>query len=259
MDDIANSPYFTDTHCHIHEESYAESEESYKRALTAGIHRMICIGTDCKSSREAIEFARNHEMVWPVVGIHPHEASKEGNKVNEIQTMAADSGSGVVGIGEIGLDYYYEHSPRNDQIALLEAQMEIARTYDLPISFHVREAFDDFWPIFDNFHGLRGVLHSFTDSLENLEKGLARDLYIGVNGIATFARDREVVYQAIPLSKILLETDAPFLTPRPLRGTMNEPALLTHVAKYIATLQSINLEELSQATEVGATHLFTLK
>lgn len=137
--------------------------------------------------------------------------------------------------------------------------MEIARTYDLPISFHVREAFDDFWPIFDNFRGIRGVVHSFTDTKRALGNALKRDLFIGINGIATFARDKQDIYQSVPLSKILLETDAPFLTPRPLRGTMNEPALLTYVAEHLATLQSINLEELSQATEAGATHLFGLK
>lgn len=260
LEGASSAVSWTDTHCHIHEESYPTSQEAYQQAIDAGVCRMICVGTDLKSSREAVQFADSHDNVWSVVGIHPHEASREGSRVSEIKQIVETSNSlKTVGIGEIGLDYYYQHSPRPDQIRMLESQLDIALAHNLPVSFHVRDAFDDFWPVFDNFHGIRGVVHSFTDSEKNLEKALERGLYIGINGIATFARDKQAVYKAAPLSKILLETDAPFLTPRPLRGTMNEPALLTYVAEHLATLQSINLEELSQATEAGATHLFGLK
>ncbi len=171
----------------------------------------------------------------------------------------SSSSARIVGIGEIGLDYYYTHSPRDIQIEMLEKQITLATEHDLPISFHVREAFDDFWPIFDNFRGLRGVLHSYTDNLSNMEKALSRGLLIGVNGISTFARDKQELYKVIPYQKMLLETDAPYLTPHPHRGKINEPALLRHVANYIANLQSINLQELSRATEASATTLFSLK
>ena len=164
-----------------------------------------------------------------------------------------------MGIGEIGLDYYYTHSPRDAQIRALEEQLQIAIDYDLPVSFHVREAFGDFWPIFDNFTGLRGVVHSFTDTIATMEQVLSRGLFIGVNGIATFAKDKQDLYAAIPYKKMLLETDAPYLTPVPHRGKVNGPALLEHVAKHLANLQSINLQELSRATEASATHLFALK
>ncbi len=273
---------FTDTHCHIHEQSFADSEGAYQRALEAGVTRMVCVGTDVKSSQEAVQFASTHANIWAVVGIHPHEATRDGGRVGELRDLIAgtmddrrwtiggennDSStshvsslmSKIVGIGEIGLDYYYNHSPRENQIAVLEQQLQIAIDYNLPISFHVRESFDDFWPIFDNFKGLRGVLHSFTDSMAQMERGLSRELFIGVNGIATFAKDRQDIYRAIPLSNMVLETDAPYLTPVPYRGKVNEPALLRHVAEYIANLQSINLQELSRATEASATHLFNLK
>lgn len=254
---------FTDTHCHIHEESYADSSGAYDRASLAGVERMICIGTDIKSSHEAVVFAQSHERTWAAIGIHPHEAKADGDKLSILEgslreTTSLPSQRKIIAIGEIGLDYYYNHSPRGVQISLLEQQIDLAQRYQLPISFHVREAFDDFWSICDNFPELKGVLHSYTDNLSNMEQALSRNLLIGVNGIATFARDKQQLYQTIPLSNLLLETDAPFLTPKPLRGRVNEPAFVTHVAQYIANLRSISLEELSRATEQNATHLFKI-
>ncbi len=273
---------FTDTHCHIHEEDYPDAEDAYQQALEVGVTRMVVVGTDLKSSEEAVQFASTHANAWAVVGIHPHEATRDDGRVGELRDLIAgtmddrrwtigsennDSStshvsslmSKIVGIGEIGLDYYYNHSLRENQIAVLEQQLQIAIDYNLPISFHVRESFDDFWPIFDNFTGLRGVVHSFTDTIATMEQVLSRGLFIGVNGIATFAKDKQDLYAAIPYEKMLLETDAPYLTPVPHRGKVNGPALLEHVAKHLANLQSINLQELSRATEASATHLFTLK
>ena len=252
---------FTDTHCHIHEESYAESEAAYTRSMEAGVARLICVGTDVKSSKEAVEFALSHENAWAIIGIHPHEAKRDAEHVGVMRALLEDARTSakIVGIGEIGLDYYYNHSPREVQIAVLKAQIELAKEFKLPLSFHVREAFDDFWPIFDSFEGLRGVLHSFTDTQANLDMATSKGLFIGVNGIATFAKDKKEVYQAIPLTKLLLETDAPFLTPVPKRGTVNEPAFITYVANFLSDLHSVSLEELSAATERNATTLFLNK
>ena len=124
----------------------------------------------------------------------------------------------------------------------------------------MREAYDDFWPIFDNFSGIRGTLHSFTDSQANLDKGFERGLYVSVNGISTFTKDpmQQQLYAAIPLEKMLLETDAPFLTPVPYRGTINEPAFVSEVAKQHAALRGISLEEVAQATTANARSLFGL-
>ena len=280
---------FTDTHCHIHEKSYVDSGSAYQRALEANIVRMICVGTDETTSVEAVKFATSHENCWASVGIHPHEAINNGVEVlrnlihsqypfqDSLHSQAAHSvlrdkqspvkftGNGsagvavkIIAIGECGLDYFYEHSPRDKQIEILHAQIELALEYNLPMIFHVREAFDDFWPIFDQYPGVRGVLHSFTDTQENLGKAIERGLYVGVNGISTFAKaeQQKKMYASIPLSHLLLETDAPYLTPIPLRGTLNEPAFITHIAHHIVNLQSITLEELSRATERNATTLF---
>jgi TatD DNase family protein len=165
-----------------------------------------------------------------------------------------------VAVGECGLDYFYTHSPKEVQVEMLKAQIELALAHDTPLIFHVREAFDDFWPVFDSYQGIRGVLHSFTDTEANLQRALDKGLYIGVNGIATFTKidAQKAMYKQIPLEKLLLETDAPFLTPVPHRGKVNEPAFVKLVASHMADLHAISLEELSAATSKNATTLFNL-
>ena len=251
---------FTDTHCHIHEESYEQSERALADAHHAGIQRLICVGTDEKTSAEAVQFVSDHDNTWASVGLHPHDATSGLSAIAVLEDLIENDKKQhvqkIVAIGECGLDYFYDNSPREKQIEMLHAQLALSQRYDLPVIFHVREAFDDFWPIFESYQGLRGVLHSFTDNETNLEKAVAHGLCIGVNGISTFAKDRQDVYAAIPLENLLFETDAPFLTPVPHRGKVNEPAFITHIAHHIANLRSISLEELSRATERNATTLF---
>lgn len=167
----------------------------------------------------------------------------------------------IVAIGEIGLDYFYMHSPREVQIMALEAQIDLARKHNLPIIFHVREAFYDFWPIIDNFHGIRGELHSFTDTTAHLEEGLKRGFFIGINGISTFTKDtaQKAMFAQIPLDRMLLETDAPFLTPVPFRGKVNEPAFVWNIAEQIALDRGISIEEVAAATTANARALFALR
>lgn len=249
-----------DTHCHIHDHEFytAEAaEEVYGRAIAANV-AMLCIGTSQPDSRAAVEFATTHDKTWAVVGVHPHEA-KDGVAV--IGEILAENHAKTVGIGEIGLDYYYDNSARDLQIAALEQQLQWAVDYNLPVSFHVREAFEDFWPILDNFHGIRGTLHSFTDSQANLDKGFERGLFVSVNGISTFTKDlaQQQLFAAIPLEKLLLETDAPFLTPKPYRGTINEPAFVSEVAKHHAAIRGIGPDTVAKATTANALSLFALQ
>lgn len=245
-----------DTHCHIHEANYPlDAGDVLARAHTAGVNQMIVVGTSEQSSREAIAFAQNHEHIYAAIGVHPHD-TKDG--YDEIAALAADPA--VVAIGEIGLDYFYTHSPREVQIAALEAQLQVAVDRHLPVVFHVREAFEDFWPIFDNFSGLRGVLHSFTDSQANAEAAMARGLLIGLNGISTFTKDpaQQMMFAGLPVGRIVFETDAPFLTPAPFRGTVNEPAFVRTIAEHHATIRGISLEEIAAATTANARALFAL-
>ncbi len=244
-----------DTHCHIHEADYAlPVDEVLARAAAAGIGKMICVGTSEQSSTDAMTLSSRHDNVFASVGVHPHD-TKDGYA--KITDMAKQS---IVAIGEVGLDYYYNHSPRNIQIAALEAQIQIALDNDLPIIFHVREAFDDFWPLFDNFSGIRGVLHSFTDSQINADKAFVRGLYAGVNGISTFTKDsdQQKLYATIPLERMLLETDAPFLTPVPFRGTINEPAFVSEVAAFHARIRDIKPVDVASVTAANAQKLFKI-
>jgi len=245
-----------DTHCHIHESYELPIDDVLRRAHEAGVDTMICVGTDGASSRQAIEFAGLHEGVYASIGVHPHE-TEHGHA--DIVGLAGSSEK-IIAVGEIGLDYFYTHSPRETQIVALKEQIEIALAHDLPIIFHVREAFDDFWPLFDAYPGIRGVLHSFTDSQRNMEIAIEKGLYIGVNGISTFTKDeaQKAMFDAIPLDRIVFETDAPFLTPTPYRGKINEPAYVREVAYYHAQRRGISLEEIAEASTRNARALFRI-
>jgi TatD DNase family protein len=252
-----------DTHCHIHESDYPlPLGDVLKRAADANVGKLLLVGTSEQSSEDAIKLAKQHKNLYATVGVHPHDTKDGYSKITELAKQD------IVAVGEIGLDYFYNHSSREIQIKALESQIQTALDNNLPIIFHVRDAssargtsvWDDFWPILDNFQGIRGELHSFTDTQANLDKGFERGLYVGVNGISTFTKDpaQQEMYKNIPLSKMLLETDAPFLTPTPYRGTINEPAFVSEVATFHASLRGISLEEVASATTTNAITLFKL-
>lgn len=248
-----------DTHCHIHDtEFYPDNrDEVYTQSVEAGVAAMICAGTDEKSSRQSIEFANTHDKCYALIGVHPHEAV-HGFEV--IADLLQENKKTIVGIGEIGLDYYYEHSPRQKQIQALEYQLQLAVDNNLPVSFHIRDAYDDFWPILDNFPKIRGVMHSFTDTMVNANIALGRDLFIGVNGISTFTKgeDQRTMYREIPLEKIVFETDAPFLTPAPLRGKLNIPAYVRRVVEHQASERSLDPEFVADISSRTARKIFSI-
>lgn len=246
-----------DTHCHIHEPYKLPIDEVLEHARVNEVGQMICVGTSEASSQQAVDFAAQHEHIFAAIGVHPHD-TKDGYA--EIARIAEAQPERLVAVGEIGLDYFYTHSPKEVQIAGLRAQIEVSLAHNLPIIFHVREAFDDFWPIFDSYEGIRGVLHSFTDSKENMEIAIQKGLSIGVNGISTFTKDsaQQEMFDAIPLDRIIFETDAPFLTPVPYRGKVNEPAYVRSVAEYHAARRGISFEEIAEASTHNARALFHL-
>ena len=244
-----------DTHCHIHEADYPiDIDEVLTRARAADVQKMICVGTSEESSRRAVEFADGKENIFAAIGVHPHD-TKDG-----WEAIMAHVDKKPVAVGEIGLDYYYNHSPRAVQIKALEGQIDLALRHNLPIIFHVRDAFDDFWPILDNFQGIRGELHSFTDTKQHLEEALKRNLYIGINGISTFTKSdpQKSMFASIPLDKLLLETDAPFLTPIPFRGKVNEPGFVKAVAEHQALVRGLSLEQIATSTSANAAALYAL-
>jgi TatD DNase family protein len=193
--------------------------------------------------------------------LHPHEGAEyvsQPELIEEFKSLATQPK--VVAIGETGLDFYYDHSPKQDQLALLRVQLELAQKHDLPLIFHVREAFDEFWPIYDEYKGLKGVIHSFTSNQADLDEILKRGLYVGLNGITTFTKNPEqlAAAKAVPLSKLLLETDAPFLTPTPFRGKICEPKHVRVTAEFLAKLRGESLEQIARATTQNAKTLFGL-
>lgn len=263
-----------DTHCHIHElkeeltpvyDKWREDgvardpDEVIERAHERGVNKLLCIGTSVEDSELATRFVAGREGTWAAVGIHPHETERYlGDKRSLSMFRELVGRDKVVAVGECGLDYFYGHSSREAQIELLKLQIELALEHNLPLSFHVREAFDDFWPIFESYRGIRGVLHSFTDSQANLERALGHGLYIGMNGIATFTKseDQLAMYRAIPDDRLLLETDAPFLTPTPFRGKICEPYHIFVIAEFAAKLRGTDLDDLAARTTANASALF---
>lgn len=270
---------FVDTHCHIHEAQYElqgdntvraawlrankpDADVMITEAVEDGVTRMLCVGTSVEDSELAVDFVQTRAHTWASVGIHPHEAQ---NNVDDIEKLRIFSnlitkGSKIVAIGECGLDYYYKHSPSDDQKRLLRFQIELALEHSLPLIFHVRDAFDDFWPIFDSYKGLRGVLHSFTANSAVLDKALARGLYIGLNGIMTFTKEHEQLKaaKAVPQARLLLETDAPFLTPVPFRGKICQPKHICVTAEFLAQLRGETLSAVAKASTTNAKELFNL-
>jgi len=248
-----------DTHCHIHDANYPlEASGVLERAALNDVGTMICVGTSVDESIRAVEFAKGYNNIFSSVGTHPHYADSLYDSLNNDINWQDPS---IVAVGEIGLDYFYNHTMKNAQISALEWQIDLALRRNLPIIFHVREAFDDFWPVFDNFHGIRGVIHCFTDNPANARASLERNLMIGVGGFCTFVKDekQKQMFVDLSLNNILLETDAPYLTPVPFRGKVNEPAFVMDIAKYLATIKNISVEEIGDLTTTNAKKLFKLE
>jgi TatD DNase family protein len=271
----------TDSHCHIQsiglsggdpsvierwgKAGITDPDEVIARAHEASVTRLVCVGCSLSDSQLATEFVGNRNGCWAAIGLHPHETDEyAGNKQAYQEFAALVRKPKVVAIGECGLDYHYMHSPKSDQETVLRFQIELAMEHNLPLIFHVRDAFDDFWPIFESYrdaaHPIRGVVHSFTDNQANLERALSHDLLIGVNGIATFTKDSQQfeIYRTIPDQFLVLETDAPFLTPTPFRGRICEPYHIQTIAEFLAQLRGQSVSTLADVTTRNAAKLFSI-
>lgn len=252
---------FVDTHCHLHFDKFgADRDEIYKNAQAAGVSRMICVGTTIEDSQTAIDFVQDKPGLWASAGIHPHDAKNvvdlQGPALHKLMEKPK-----VVAVGEIGLDYYKSTIPRELQQEALHAQIKAGLEKGLPFIFHVRDAWSDFWEVFDCYCDITGVVHSFSSGAKQLEAALSRDLYVGLNGIMTFTKDQAQLEAArrVPLDRLLLETDAPFLAPKPFRGEVCEPKHVVKVAQFLAGLRNEPIEELAAATTANAIKLFRLE
>lgn len=261
--DLTISEPLIDTHCHIHFPDYPlDADEARQTAVEHGVTKLICVGCTLEDSRLGVEYVATRNNTWASIGLHPHEAKQYvGNEaaLDEFRKLA--SRPKVVAIGECGLDYYYNHSLKTDQESLLRFQIDVALEHNLPLIFHVRDAFDDFLPILGDYPKLRGVVHSFSATDVELKKILEQtDLYIGFNGIMTFTKDQRQLeaVKITPIERIVVETDAPYLTPAPFRGKVCEPKHVRTVAAFIADLRGENSDEFARITTQNAQSLFHL-
>jgi TatD DNase family protein len=251
-----------DSHCHLDFPDYAGNVEGVvARAREAGVGLCLSIGTELKRFPALRAVAERFDDVWCSVGVHPHEAEKE-RLGSPAPLLKEASHPKVAGIGETGLDYYYEHSPRAEQQANFRAHIAAARQAKLPVIVHTRDADDDTIAILQDEMGqgaFTGLIHCFTGTQKLADAALELGLYISVSGIATFKNSgalRDVI-KTVPLERLLVETDAPFLAPMPHRGKTNEPAFVVHTARMLAELKGVSEEELAHATTANFFRLFT--
>lgn len=261
---------YTDTHCHLDFDRFdTDRSEVISRAWEAGLVKILNPGIDMETSRKAIQLSAAHSgRIYAAVGVHPNYGNDwTEDTMPALEELAHDAH--VVAIGEIGLDYYREYTPHDIQRSIFREQLNLAAEANLPVIIHNREASADLMGILAEWIGnlqktghplaeRPGVLHSYSDDLETARQGLAMNFFLGIGGPVTFknADDRKAVVQEIPLEKILLETDAPYLTPHPHRGKRNEPAYIPFIAAEIARLQETTPEEVAQITTANANYLF---
>ncbi|HWF63529.1 MAG TPA: TatD family hydrolase [Rhizomicrobium sp.] len=250
-----------DSHCHLDFPEYAgKLDDVMARAHDAGVDACISIGTELKRFPGVRTIAERFDNVWCSVGIHPHEAENE--LLSDAEALLAETDHPkVVGIGETGLDYFYEHSPREQQIVNFRAHIEAGRKSGLPVIVHTRDADDDTIRVLDEEMAkgpFKGLIHCFTGTQKLADEALKLGLYISVSGIATFKKSEGLrdVIKTVPLERLLVETDAPFLAPVPHRGETNEPAFVVHTAKLVAGLKGVSEEELARVTSDNFFRLF---
>jgi TatD DNase family protein len=251
-----------DSHCHLDASQFdADREAVIARAVESGVVRIVNPGVDLPSSRMAVDLARRHERIYAAIGIHPHEAKVwDAATLDELKKLATSPK--VVAIGEIGLDYYRDLSPRDVQRRAFESQLELAAELGLPIIVHDRDAHEDVLAALDSWrsslHMHPGVLHSFSGDVALARRALELEFCIGVSGPVTYKnadRLHEVV-RAVPMERLLIETDAPYLAPHPHRGHRNEPAYIRFVAEAVAAIRGMTVDQVAARTSANARALF---
>ncbi len=256
------SGMFTDSHCHLNYKGLVEEQQAVlERARAAGVSTMLNISTRKSEWDEVIGLAERESDVWASVGIHPHEADAHPD-VQTSNLVERAAHPRVVGIGESGLDYYYDHSDRSAQRASFRAHIAAARETGLPIIVHTREAEADTYEILKDEMGkgaYAGVIHCFTASQDFADKALGLGLYVSISGIVTFKNAKELQSSAkmIPSNRLLIETDAPFLAPVPHRGRPCEPAFVADMARFLAELRGEEVEALAERTTANFRNLFS--
>jgi TatD DNase family protein len=248
-----------DTHAHLQFKEFAGQVPAVlHRAAEAGVGKIITVGVDTDDSRQAVALAATYEQVWATVGVHPHAADESTTAMAYLRDLAGRRK--VVAIGECGFDFYRSETSPETQEAAVRFQIELALECDLPLIFHVREAFERFFAVVQDYPQLRGVVHSFSGGPAELEQVLATGLYVALNGIMTFTKkpDQLEAARQVPVQRLLLETDCPYLSPVPYRGKTNEPARVADIADFVADLRGEPAAVLAAQTTANAEALFRI-
>lgn len=244
-----------DSHVHLDDEKFDYDRENLIKNLKEhGLDRVYNIGADLKSSIASVELADKYEIIKAVIGIHPHAASEYNQEVED-KLIELAKNENVRAIGEIGLDYYYDNSPRDIQVQVFKKQIELANKLKLPIVVHSREAAKETFEIIssykEKYKDLKFLIHCFSQSVEMMREYVKMGCYIALGGVVTFKNSKvpKEVAKEVPLENLLLETDCPYLAPEPMRGKRNEPMFIKYSAQKIAEIRGISLEELLKATD----------
>lgn len=245
-----------DSHCHLQDRKFSKDlERVINSAKEKGVKSIIVPGWDVNSSKYAMEIAEKYEGVYATVGVHPHDAKIYNDNI-EKEIINLIKKEKVVGIGEIGLDFYRNLSPRDIQREVFKKQLKIAEDENLPVVIHTRNSLDEAIDIVKDFK-VKGVFHAFTKEARIAKRIIDMGFYVGIGGVVTFKNSRlsnEIKY--IPVENILLETDAPYIAPEPMRGKRNEPAYIVHVLEKIAKVKSMPMEEVARITYENTREVF---
>ena len=245
-----------DTHCHLYDKKILDNLDTViKNANKANINKMICIGDRISTSLKSIELAEKYSNIYATVGVHPHESKGvEKTYLEQLRENAAHEK--VLAIGEIGLDYYYDFTDRPKQKEVFIQQLKLAKELNLPTVVHCRDSDSDLYNCIKETKSNKGVIHCFASDLEFAKKIIDLGYLISFTGMITFVSKLEKVVKNISLSKIMIETDSPYLAPVPYRGKINEPAYVLEVAKKIAEIKKIDINEVIEQTTINAFSLF---
>lgn len=260
MSNSVTEPFLVDSHCHLDYPEFADLDETARRAHAAGVKVMVSIGVSMTKFPRVLEIAEAREDIFCTVGVHPHSAAKEP-QVTVDQLLDHSKHPKVIGFGETGLDYYYEHSPREDQKQSFRTHIQAARSAGLPVVVHTRDAEEDTLELLRDEHkkgAFPGLIHCFSASAEFAREAVDMGLYISCSGIITFnkADDLRAAVATVPLDRLLVETDAPYLAPLPHRGKKNEPAYTRLTAEKLAEIKGVSFDELVLATTENFFKLF---
>lgn len=251
-----------ESHAHYDDERFAQDREAVlKKVRDAGVGCIINAASNMNSSRVSLELAKKYETIYTSVGVHPHDVQTLKEKDLEV-LLAMTAYDKVLAIGEIGLDYYYDNAPREIQKLWFREQLKLAVDLDMPVIIHSRDAAKDTFDILyeNNAHSVGGVIHCFSGSVEMAKKYIDLGYYIGIGGVVTFKNAKKTVnvVEAIPLDRILVETDSPYLAPIPYRGKRNDSSYLPEIIAKIAEIKGITAEEVEKATWENGKRLFGL-